>query len=389
MFKNKKTRFIFFDRGGESFGGEPDLSQVQSESADIEEKPDLDNPDSPENHKYSKQFQAKFGDRLNVSYSRQGVEYSYQFVVDPDGKRLTITRTNESEKREEGKTTPTVRRSTFASLYEGKIFGMPEIGKVLDSAAQEEQKESEKPFENAEQVKEALRTGAEEIMDKYKRMNSVTFIKKYPNKNAFFNAVYDELVPLIVKVAERAHDGKKLFVALVKINGFELGVPGPSMGDGYGSRKTMLDRTADEWVTRLYNEKEQSALFQGRWSDLYSPAERKEFMSSIRRVNNYLNGPGLKYLYRNIMNGKLANLRLFKSGIDKLMEKATAKLPRRNRDAEMWLHVTLSQTPIQLRFQEDGSYTWAYKADELAKQLLYSREERRTKLGKALKLRQA
>lgn len=383
MFKNKKTRFIFFNREGESFIGEPDLSETQSESTDNEEKKDLDNPDSPENRKYKEEFQKKYRDHMEITYYQDGVNYRYNFNIQPDGKTVHIEKYNLSEEMEGRKVTHIKREVTFAKLYEGRIIGMPEIKKVLESITPKE-----KPVENAEQAREALRKGAKEIFDKYKNMDDRIFLFEFENPHQFANTVMGELGEMAAGVIERSKTSHAI-VAFIAFNGFSIGIPGPSVGNSanIGRRQdNMTTKKGLDWATRLYSEKESIKAYRENAS--LTDNEIKGYMSTIRRVNNYLNGPGLNYLYKNIINGRISNINLFQEALHKLMKKVTGNLPKKRKKVAMLLSVYLKEEEIYLSSEKDGTYLWEFSqgATTIAKNLLHSDREKKSKLGKSLKL---
>ncbi len=127
-------RRLVFMAGPESPGEGNENKKPQNAP---KESVDLDNENTPDNAKFAEQFKKDFADKIKdnqmvVDHVQDNVTYRYTFEIKKGEVKIQIKKVNVSEQKEKGETNPISTEITFSRLYSGKIFGMPEVPKVLE-----------------------------------------------------------------------------------------------------------------------------------------------------------------------------------------------------------------------------------------------------------------
>ena len=146
MRKNKNYfSCLAFIKPGEKdhfvYEGERPSSRVESAatpSAGRESGANLDDANNPENRRLAERFQRQFGEKirgneLELRHNQNGVDYRYVFLMQDDNVTVSVTKINESERRERGANAPRplTRTVTYARLYADKVVGMPGLVAVM------------------------------------------------------------------------------------------------------------------------------------------------------------------------------------------------------------------------------------------------------------------
>ncbi len=117
----------------------PPVESKKRTAGETGETRNLDDAASSENKKLAERFKEQFkdkirGDKLELTQNKNGVDYRYIFKLHEDEVTVTVTRINESERKEKGSDAPAPlkRTVTYSRLYADKVVGMPGLKTILE-----------------------------------------------------------------------------------------------------------------------------------------------------------------------------------------------------------------------------------------------------------------
>lgn len=304
--------------------------KTKSSMDDASKEADLDNAKNLENTKLAARFREDYkdkikGNRLELKYKNNGVDWLYTFDINADGVKIGITKINLSEQEEEGNSVPIIREVTFMRLYAGKVIGMPEILKVLGQNMPEKINAPPTRAEAERQIAVKIK----EVFSKYEAMDALEFLQKFKTTEELYSAVARDLKPYLFALLAAIRDAKinyNPFIGECNMVCTNERLNAKYVGTGVGG--LFIEITADGshgeiayddlggWAYNTLIAKQQEA----------SDPEYEKYKTALNYISSYLNNEGAKYLKYCIKEEYVTTPEQFNTLIETLFKTATKNL---------------------------------------------------------------